>query len=583
MEQEESSNEQAPEASEPVFGNNILIIHPGSYWIRIGRATDAYPVSVPHVIARKPKQRESSQNFEDKLIIRHGINHPNSNSQKQHALKMVQQAIWAKKTSSGQRRQNVALSEVTNYNDEVQPQTLDDNSGLTWTPNSEQSEFFIGEEALYLDPNESYHIHWPIRQGRFNLHAGVGGSITAVLQDMETIWSAIIETKLDIPSKDFKNYKVVLLVPDIYCRPHVKELMNLVLTRLGFGAAIIHQESVCALYGSGISSACVVDVGDQKTSISCVEDGLSNRNSRLCMGYGGSDVTRCFTSLLQRAHMPYRECQMEKTMDALLLIELKETFCHLDQDLDGTQLLDFHVRYPNSPTIMYQLKLGDETLQAPMGLFYPQLFGIVGEKMVKTQQRNQGDAEDAHDENYLLQTQQQAAKAKALEKAAAENNNQDGNANTNRSTSPTNHHNDIIQAEAPPPTISRRISTSQSLDKALGVDQAILHSIDCCSSEETKKKMYSCILVVGGGLGLFQGAVDMLQYRIQSKMPPSFRAVVDKVEVICKSKDMDPRLTVWKGGAVLSCLDTAQELWIKQKEWKAMGLKVLRERSPFVW
>lgn len=45
-------------------------------------------------------------------------------------------------------------------------------------------------------------------------------------------------------------------------------------------ATIVHQESVCATFGSGLSSACVVDVGDQKTSLCCVEDGVSHRNSR---------------------------------------------------------------------------------------------------------------------------------------------------------------------------------------------------------------------------------------------------------------------------------------------------------------
>ena len=45
-------------------------------------------------------------------------------------------------------------------------------------------------------------------------------------------------------------------------------------------AIIVHQESVCATFGSGLSSACVVDVGDQKTSVCCVEDGVSHRNSR---------------------------------------------------------------------------------------------------------------------------------------------------------------------------------------------------------------------------------------------------------------------------------------------------------------
>ena len=34
------------------------------------------------------------------------------------------------------------------------------------------------------------------------------------------------------------------------------------------------------VFGQGVPSACVVDVGDQKTSICCVEDGISHRNTR---------------------------------------------------------------------------------------------------------------------------------------------------------------------------------------------------------------------------------------------------------------------------------------------------------------
>jgi len=34
-------------------GTDVIILHPGSRWIRVGRATDPFPVSVPHVIARK--------------------------------------------------------------------------------------------------------------------------------------------------------------------------------------------------------------------------------------------------------------------------------------------------------------------------------------------------------------------------------------------------------------------------------------------------------------------------------------------------------------------------------------------------
>jgi len=91
------------------------------------------------------------------------------------------------------------------------------------------------------------------------------------------------------------------------------------------------QESVCATFGTGIGSACVVDVGDQKTSVSCVEDGLSQPATRLVMQFGGADITRCFHWLLVRCGFPYRECRLNNRMDAMFMQELKEAYCHLEQ------------------------------------------------------------------------------------------------------------------------------------------------------------------------------------------------------------------------------------------------------------
>lgn len=138
------------------------------------------------------------------------------------------------------------------------------------------------------------------------------------------------------------------------------------------------------------------------------------------------------------------------------------------------------------------------------------------------------------------------------------------------------------EVEEPLSTYSSRKSAiiSQFESKALGLDKAILHSIDCCGkevngavkqktifckklvpiqvlrgvslkrnqresvlfppspptgSDETKRKMYSSILVVGGGL-MFHGAQEFLLHRIINKMPPSFRRLVDNVEVITRPK-----------------------------------------------
>lgn len=114
-----------------------------------------------------------------------------------------------------------------------------------------------------------------------NLHNGPGGTITGVLADLETIWLKVLETHFNIYQKDLKLYKAVLLIPDVFNRMYLRELMTLLLVKMGFGSAFLVQDHVAATFGSGLSYACVVDIGDQKTSVSCVEDGICHPNTRV--------------------------------------------------------------------------------------------------------------------------------------------------------------------------------------------------------------------------------------------------------------------------------------------------------------
>ena len=78
-------------------------------------------------------------------------------------------------------------------------------------------------------------------------------------------------------------------------------MVDVLLTRLKFGSVAVQQSSVCAVYSSGISSGCVVDVGDQTISVGCIEEGVSNPNTRLVLNYGGNDVTRAFWWLINQS------------------------------------------------------------------------------------------------------------------------------------------------------------------------------------------------------------------------------------------------------------------------------------------
>lgn len=71
-------------------------------------------------------------------------------------------------------------------------------------------------QALYTSRTDCYNIHWPMVRGQLNVHSGPGGSLTAVLADLETIWGHVIQKQLDIPLKDLKVEETSVLLSVIY-------------------------------------------------------------------------------------------------------------------------------------------------------------------------------------------------------------------------------------------------------------------------------------------------------------------------------------------------------------------------------
>ena len=53
--------------------------------------------------------------------------------------------------------------------------------------------------------------------------------------------------------------------------------------------------------------------------------------------------------------------------------------------------------------------------------------------------------------------------------------------------------------------------------------------------------------------------------------------------MVTNPKEMDAANISWKGSAVMSCLESSGELWITMEEYQKYGIKVLREKVPFIW
>jgi actin-related protein 8 len=184
-----------------------------------------------------------------------------------------------------------------------------------------------GHDVDRVKPADNVRVIHPIRHGMLAITPH--WSQQAVKADLADIWADAIEKHLRIPRADLGHYRAVVIIPDMYRRRHVRAAIEVLLGDLGFSAVLLHQESVCATFGAGVSSACVVDVGASKISVSCVDEGVSLEESRITLLYGGNEVTRLFHWLLRKVDFPYKECSLGRHTDWALMDRLKESICHL--------------------------------------------------------------------------------------------------------------------------------------------------------------------------------------------------------------------------------------------------------------
>ncbi|KAI0078726.1 actin-like ATPase domain-containing protein [Panus rudis PR-1116 ss-1] len=378
--------------SEGRRGSKVLVIHPGSKWLRIGRASDVTPTSVPNVIARKHKPPVPPQ------IYVENITRPREDRRRGHPSVVPQpgdeyavaigsddpfDAKVAAITVSLRDRMRFYKLRVTanaatiasNFNEQFKPETIpevNDPYRVNWIT-TDDKDFLIGDEALRLsDPSSlGYVIRWPIYGRTFNDKGYPSHQL--VLEDIETILRTTLKEKLGIDEHTYKEYSVVLVIPDFYDRNYVRDFVRMLLITMGFKQLCAQQESLAATYGAGISNACVVDMGACKTSIACVDDGLVIADSRMCLSMGGDDITEFLYVLLEKISFPYRDVNLARSYDWNVMEDLKARLCTLAEGDVALNLYDFVVRRPGHPTEKYGLRAYDEIILAPMCLFEPRV------------------------------------------------------------------------------------------------------------------------------------------------------------------------------------------------------------------
>ncbi|KAK3302094.1 ARP8-like protein [Chaetomium strumarium] len=365
--------------------SKIIVIHPGSQNLRIGFASDALPKTIPMALATRYSQTESEmyeslprRQFDGRSMDQqHGEEWSKRYQKMVNDLKVDMRANKRKVLPNSKdlvvshnRRTEPEI--IPHHNDPLQVEWTDvktpQDSGTTPT-------VFIGQQALRVpdDSNPKFKLWWPIQHGWLN--EDDYDTWAHLFNDLETLLDRAFRWELGLKRKaEWKQYSCVLIIPDLYDKRYVELLLHLCIELFEFGRVSFIQESMAATFGAGYTQACVVDVGAQKTSIACVEDGLCMEDSRINLKFGGYDVTETFIKMMLYDHFPYQEINLRRRYDFLLAEELKIKYCTLSQANISTQTVDFHLRAPNQPTRKYQFKYYDEVILAPMGFYDPSIF-----------------------------------------------------------------------------------------------------------------------------------------------------------------------------------------------------------------
>ncbi|KAM5449677.1 Actin-like protein arp8 [Microsporum audouinii] len=623
------------EQEKAVVGSKTVVVHVGSQNLRIGLASDALPKTIPMVIAHKSNMNESEENGGEpkpkRLKMDDGeLMEPEKMFGPDFGNLYTNMCAELKAHMRLNKRRTLPNSKemVVNYNRRTPPETISEHNDamrVEWTEISNNPKlappYVVGEAALRI-PDLSkprYKLYWPLRNGWCNEKDY--SSINMLFLDIARILEDAMKTQLNLTQdKDWGQYSCIFVIPDLYEKVYVTHILDTLMRELGFGRVCFVQESVAGTFGAGYTAACVVDVGAQKTSICCVEEGMCIENSRINLKYGGSDVTETFIKMMLYDHFPYEEINLNRRYDFLLAEELKKNVATLNETNVSVQVFDFHLRVSGQDTRKYTFKAYDEIILAPMGMVQPEIFDnsqkLVGRRKLINRSydlydRQPNDPSSTAQAEILAAISPPPAVNNGITNGASHTNGTDPQATPSRSQahnvlgrvhdleatprssaagSPTPDTAPNPQGGTSTPLKTPGVApnagpTSQSQpvvemrDDVLPVwplEDAIFTSITHAARGEARKfnDFVGGVLVIGGG-SLVSGFHAFLEERMQLKRPD----IANHIMVGTPPRELDPQVVVWKGASVFGKLDASNDSFIGRLEYDRLGSRTKENMS----
>lgn len=611
--------------------NTTLVIHPGSRHLRIGFAKDEVPLVVPSCVAipktelndefqEAPLKREQPEEFEElKSTIQHSFRE--------------RMRYYKRKVPFN------AHEQVVSYNKNSKPQMIEDQNdpgAINWIKKS--SKRYYGSEALKCS-KETFRIRCPFTKGgSFNVSSPDYASLQDLINDVISLLEHALSAEgLNLERAQFSQYKVVLVIPDLFHKSHVETFIRFLLTEMQFQAVAIIQESLAGCYGAGQSSStCVVNIGATHTSIACIDEGTVLENSLVSLDYGGDDLTKLFALFLLQSEFPYQDWDINSSHGWILAEELKKKYTTFQDANVAVQLYNFIKRVPDQQSEQYEFKVFDEVSLAPLALFYPEIISYLHSKSSQHSGNSNVESQLPASRDIFTNTVndwRSLSQSECLDGDLYSGNNNNQLIMSKLLDLQTSF--DDFQSKPPMEADSRKNYTP--------LEKAIIQSITNASTPIDVAKMssfYSNILVVGGGskipaldfiltdrINIWRPRLlsltsfpnfykklakqakdiktagktgeseeeDQSSKKINEMISAELQAYWDSIEaqngsehllpvnVLPPPRDMDAAELAWKGACVLAQIKLVEELYLTSTDWDIHGSRILQYKCLFTY
>lgn len=465
---------------------------------------------------------------------------------------------------------------------DINEDIMDNN--FKWISIKSDPSYIIGREALSIYERERYLLRYPIRYGFFNNEY----NYQAVLDDLNKIILFCITNVLQIDRKEITNYNVVLIIPDLLIRHQIKGLVNMFLRDLNFRNIILNTESVMSTFGAAMQSSCVVDIGSNKTSVCCVDEGMIMEDTLIRKNFGGDDITKLLYMMLLRTSgnknsLPMDNFNLDSPYHYRIIEKLKENECEFPSIINPTsQFISKHSKIwlhrKYKSTKVSNITLNEHCYFPPLSLLYPEIYesfrnvmipsldifndiyneiysdpeDIMGELMKTIVVNENPKKEDNATPNINQLTS-------SIKKSRDEN--QDGE--DSMSVTPSRSDENSSQIYDDKHNLGRK-NTYESMFSLISLEEMICQSIMSVPSAEMRKKLANSILLVGGGVK-FKGMIDYLEDRLIEKLT-LLDNQIDRIEII-NFPTVDAKTLTWIGGSIVPKLESTKDMWINREKW----------------